>query len=159
MIQFSWNLRLSTKGRNLYLSSLLCEVYTFVFFAIIAKCNFSCSANCSFYIQMNIFMLPSFIIRLCKFVFCEAPPPLLHGREDESHRRRSRAYVSFAKRHPPPFARLAGGDEFLRARFRLWFFAHRLFCPGIFAHEDLLSSNFCLELFACQDFYVFEFLP
>ena len=62
---------------------------------------------------MNIFMLPSFILRLCKFVFCEAPPPLLLGQEDESRRRRSRAYVRFAKRHPPPFARLAGGDEFL----------------------------------------------
>jgi len=79
---------------------------------------------------MNIFMLPSFILRLCKFVFCEAPPPLLHGREDESHRRLNRAYVRFAKRHPP-FARLAGGDEFSRVRFRLWFFAHRLSYLGI----------------------------
>ena len=153
----------------MYLSSLLCEVYTCVFFAIIAKCNFSCNANCSFYIQMNIFMLPSFILRLCKFVFCEAPPPLLLGREDESRRCRSRAYVRFAKRHPP-LCSTCGGDEFSRVRFRLWFFAHRLSCPGIFAHEDLFvfkllpwalcsQGLFCLRLFAHNDFYVFEFLP
>ena len=63
----------------MYLSSLLCEVYTCVFFAIIAKCNFSCNANCTFYIQMNISMLTSFILQLCKLVFCEAPPPFCMG--------------------------------------------------------------------------------
>jgi len=102
-------------------------------------------------------MLPSFILRLCKFVFCEAPPPLLLGQEDESRRRRSRAYVRFAKRHPP-FARLAGGDEFLRVRFRLRFFARQgLSCLGIFAHEDFLSSNFYLGHFARKDFSALGF--
>ena len=82
---------------------------------------------------MNIFMLPSFILRLCKFVFCEAPPPPpLHGREDESHRRRSQAYVRFAKCHPP-FARLAGGDEFLLEISTL------VLCSSTFLPWDLRS--------------------
>jgi len=113
-------------------------------------------------------MLPSFILRLCKFVFCEALSPLLHGRKDESHRRRSRAYVRFAKHHPP-FARLAGGDEFLLEISTL------VLCSSTFLPWDLRSWRFfvfdflpwalrsqglfCLKLFAHKDFYVFEFLP
>ena len=115
-------------------------------------------------------MLPSFTLRLCKFVFCEAPPPLLHGREDESHRRRSRAYVSFAKRHPPPLCSTCGGrwiftreistlvlcsSTFLPWDLRSWRFFVFALLPWALRSQGL----FCLRLFAHKDFYVFEFLP
>ena len=53
-----------------------------------------------------------FTLRLRKNVCCEAPPPLCAGEEVNVfwfiHRHRRRVCIGFAKRHPPPFARLAG---------------------------------------------------
>ena len=119
---------------------------------------------------MSIFVLPGFILRLCKLVSCEEPPPLLHGREDESHRRRSRAYVSFAKHHPPSLD-LRGAMNFYTRDFDLGsslikdFSAlgsslMKIFMSSSFSPWALRSQGlFCLRLFAHKDFYVFEYLP
>jgi hypothetical protein len=165
---FLWILRLSAKGGNLYLSSLLCEVYTCIFFALIAKCNFSCNANRAFYMQWIYLYFLVLFFDCANLYFAKCHPPFARARGWTSSTSQS-SVCKFCET-PPPFARHAGGDEFLRAKFRLRLFAHQgLSCLGLFAHKSFsalgfllirtfMSSNFYLGLFARNDFSALGFL-
>ena len=88
-------------------------------------------------------LLPGFILRLCKLVFCEAPPPsLLDLRGVDEFLREISTLVLCS-------------STFLPWDLRSWrFFVFELL-PWALRSQGL----FCLRLFAHKDFYVFEFLP
>ena len=92
---------------------------------------------------MNIFMFPRFILRLCKLVFCEAPPPFCTG-ERMKVIDAAVEHVYVLRSATPPSLDLRGALNFYVQDFDLAFTLIKDFS----ALGSSLMKIFCLRLSA-----------